>query len=419
MTIPIPPSEAEIEAQLRQLQPVPSARFYQKMRAVEWQQIDPVPIAQSNGHHRLMRLTRNRFLVAALFFVVIGASIALLPSLQALAQDVLRYFERSESNRMEIRYVPPLITPTPGPMADFYTLNDEESSQKAGFDVRVPPLLSDDLQFEGASANVGFAHLTFDSMIKFPSSEHLGLSQTLVGGPVTIINEVGPDAKVETIDLAPGIVAEYAEGGWQRISPDPYGNSTPGVAVTAVYEWQDLGARLLIWQADDIRYLLIPSAGIAKANLIAIARCMYVPYAILEPDARLGEQRRNFRDKDIDCDLTNGIVTQTFIGPNQFLVFRQQPLSTEAAMPSLVEGEMTGTTQISMLNGEVFTAEVVEGTWTGTPPESHLVRNADSHAIGLRWQADGLRLEWWIVGEGMQQSAISLPILLEIAGSLH
>ncbi len=413
------PTEAEIEAQLSQFQPLPTTRFYEKMQAIEWQTLDATLPAQSNGHRRMMRFTRNRLLAAALFFVVIGLSIALLPSLQALAQDMLRYFERAESNQMETRYVPPLITPTPGPYKDFYTLNDEESSQKAGFDVRVPPLLPDDLQFEGASANEGFAHLEFRSMIRFPSSEGLGLTQTLVGGPVTITNEVGPDAKVETIDIAPGIVAEYSEGGWQLVSPDPYGHSTPGVPMTHVYEWHDIGGKFLIWEADGVRYILNPSGGIAKANLIAIARCMYVPYDLLEPNARLGEQRRNFRDKNIDCDLDSGVVTQAFIGPNQFVVFRQQPISAENPMPSVVEGGVTNSVPLTMPSGSLAEAEVIEGLWTGTIPDSHRLRNVSAEATGLRWEADGLRLEAWIVGEGMNQMAITLPTLIEIAQTLQ
>ena len=396
--------DEDIIARLKQSRPEPNDRFYQKMDAAPWKA----------SQTRMVGQLRLAAIPAALLLAAVVA-IWLMPVLRAAAQDIIRYFERSEDDQHVSEWVVPTVQPTLEPLHkrlqnrnDLYTYTIEDASEIAGFDISFPAVLPDDFRFVGARVfeYSHFVALRFEGIQRHPHILSFEILLTHNDSDSTYVYEIGPEAEVEEIPIG-DTNGEYVRGSWSRwISESP---RTPGETASVVHEWTDSGGQTLIWQMGDVRYHISSRPGLGRDDMIGVARCMYINYDVQEPHYRLEGYNRYFEDKSIECQLETGIVIQTYPVWGQFLMLRQQPLDSAEAWPPVVDGEVVDTLDVG---------DYVEGQWIADLPSN--TRGMENlMAQGLRWQSNDLQLELWLVGEARAMQPLERDTLLKIAASVE
>ena len=141
------PDEKRTEELLARIQPVPSEEFHQKMTRAAWKR---------NGEKQIRRSARNGLLKLAVAFAVFlfAVTLASTPRGRALAQTILQFFTRAESNSFPVQAPEmPLsgsdpAAPTAAPPAPLISM--AEAERQAGFDAAELPLVPDGFNYLGA-----------------------------------------------------------------------------------------------------------------------------------------------------------------------------------------------------------------------------------------------------------------------------
>lgn len=228
-------------------------------------------LTEPRGTQMNTRLQRISRLATAVALVAILAGIVFFttPQGQAMAQSVLRFFTRSESNDLPIQSWQLTPLPTPGtPTADPASIIDaeldiEEVQQKAGFDVYEPSWIPDSLHFNGASIEQD--HNIVRIFYRYVDTNGLVLRQEPV--PMTdeceLCGKVGTDTAIQEVSIA-GVYGEYAEGVWKLTDQGPVWEADPYLKTM---RWQDKG------MAFELMYMGPPDT-LSKEDMVAIAKSM-------------------------------------------------------------------------------------------------------------------------------------------------
>lgn len=211
---------------------------------------------------------RAAFIGALTLLLALGM-IFVLPQGRAWANNILRFFTRSESNQLPIQSWQLTPLPTLGtPTADPASIIDadqgiEEIQQKAGFDVYVPSWIPDSLHFAGASIEQD--HKIVRIFYRYVDTNGLVLRQE----PISMTNEcelcgkVGADSVIQEVSID-GIYGEYVEGVWNLTDQGPVWEADPYLKTM---RWQDKG------MSYELLYMGPPDS-LSKEDMVAIAESM-------------------------------------------------------------------------------------------------------------------------------------------------
>lgn len=416
------PTEEQLAKLLESLKHEPSTRFYAQLHAAPWGEVHrPQSMWKSMVFgHRLMA-------VATLAFVFTAVSLMILPSLSAIAETAnewLEYMQRADSDEKVITYrvpqYPVSYNEQQEAINDGYIFSTDQASKIAGFEVRVPTLLPDAYRFRGARAEKDFVELRYDS-VNAVNPTNFQIRQWRADGVTQYEVEVGESASIEQVKIG-NLIGEYVEGHWSLKSSNLYGRPEPGAIVKESYRWDNRGGATLIWRENNLMYTLQPSQRMLKEDLFSVARCMYMPYEIREPAATLQGHRRQFASKNISCNLTTQQITQTFVSPQQLLVFRQQPAEQNSENTTyVVDGEIIDIVRFQTAYGLAVSAEITKGTWLGSLPPTVRLNELENTVIGIRWKSRDRNMvyELWIVGTGRGASRLDLATLIDIAETVY
>jgi hypothetical protein len=203
-----------------------------------------------------------------MLFVLMGiAAVLLTPQGRSLAQEILQFFNRADSDTLPVQSwqlapLPETSAPDPADISNANLAVDEVENQ-IGYDVLEPTWLPEVLSFVGANLdpeqNMSFL------FYRYTDTNGLVLKQV----PVEINNDcalcgtVGASALVETVQVGQAS-AEYVEGVWKMTGAGPVWES-------------DLWLKTLRWQADGMAFELLymgPPESVSRADLIAIAESL-------------------------------------------------------------------------------------------------------------------------------------------------
>jgi hypothetical protein len=252
-----PPSEEEIEALLSQIKPLPGKRFYQRMEHAPW---------EKRGLRFGAQTLRRLAIAAFLIFVVVSATFTI-PSVQAAARQLLRFFVSSISDQRTVEAPIPL----PGSQAKtYYALNLEQAQKVAGYPLKNLYLLPDQMVLSGAH---------FEPSLKAVSLRYTNGSVDLIFtqhplGKVKEYSSIGASATVEPVQVR-GVQGEFVSGAWRLQSTQMVIQETslPGTQANLGLYWDaNLPQHILRWQENGMAYELIcTSSAIGKEELIEIA----------------------------------------------------------------------------------------------------------------------------------------------------
>lgn len=202
----------------------------------------------------------------ALAVILIGVLFFTTPQGQAMAQSMLQFFTRTESNELPLQsfqLTPPLPaagtrTPNPASIIDA-KLEITEVELQAGYDVFEPSWIPSNLTFAGASIEDPKIVRIF---FRYMDTNGLVFRQEPVPGSedCELCNMVGPDAPVEEVAIS-NTTGEYVEGVWKLTEQGPVWESDPYL-------------KTLRWQKDGMAFELLymgPPDTLSMEDMITIA----------------------------------------------------------------------------------------------------------------------------------------------------
>jgi hypothetical protein len=224
---------------------------------------------EMNAHQH--PIPRQRLAVALVLIVIIaGVLFFTTPQGQAVAQNMLRFFSRSESSQLPIQawQLTPLPPTAESPTADPASIIDADLSmeavrQQAGFDIYEPSWVPDSLHFSGASIDRDRNIVRI--FYQYVDTNGLVLRQEPI--PMTdtceLCGKVGADAAIQEVSIA-GVYGEYAEGVWNLTDKGPVWDPNPYM-------------KTIRWQKDGMAFEMLymgPPDTLSKQDMIAIAESM-------------------------------------------------------------------------------------------------------------------------------------------------
>lgn len=203
-------------------------------------------------------ITLVTLLVCGMFFIT--------PQGQAVAQNILHFFTRSESNQLPIQpgqltTAPYAANPSSDPSSIIYAdKNIEEVRQQAGFAVYVPSWIPDNLAFSGASFDkeskvVRIFYRLLDTNGLVFRQETIPLSDTC-----DLCSKVGADAAIQKVSID-GAYGEYVEGVWKLTDKGQIWESDPFL-------------KTMRWQAGGMAFELLymgPPETLSMEQMILVA----------------------------------------------------------------------------------------------------------------------------------------------------
>jgi len=197
-------------------------------------------------------------LVVGLFFIS--------PQGKGLAQNILRFFTKSESNQLPLQdfQKTPLstsINSTPEPSSIIFADKSiSDVQQQAGYDVFVPMWIPKTLSFSGASFDK--ENNSVYIFYRFYETNGLVFKQEFIPETDTcpLCNQVGADAEIQIVSIN-GVYGEYAEGVWKLTENGEIWESDPWL-------------KTLRWQAGGMAFELLymgPPESLSLEELIEIA----------------------------------------------------------------------------------------------------------------------------------------------------
>jgi hypothetical protein len=195
-----------------------------------------------------------------------------MPSLQAVAQQIMHYFIPAQKDQRSIE----VTVPYPGDSGDFgtpayFSLSLTQAQAKVDFPLTQIQQLPSVWAFSGAHYEASLNSITLRYQVN-------GSTLYLTERPTDAVEEyssVGASAPVETVTVGE-VAGEYVQGGWHLTSEgnSPMKTGVPGTQVSLEIFWDpDLPQQTLRWEREGIVYE-IRFAGkslLSKQALIEIA----------------------------------------------------------------------------------------------------------------------------------------------------
>jgi len=211
-------------------------------------------------------LARVAIFITLLILVGMAAALAT-PQGRSLAQEILQFFTRADSDTLPVQSwqmtpLPEIAALDPGDINNA-NLTVSEVETQLGMDVLEPDWLPEELSFVGA--NLETEHQMALLFYRYAETNGLVLREE----PVQISDEcelcgsVGASAAVETVQIG-GVNGEYVEGVWKLTEDGPVWVSDPYL-------------KKLRWQANGMAFELLymgPPDSMTKADLIAVAESL-------------------------------------------------------------------------------------------------------------------------------------------------
>jgi hypothetical protein len=212
------------------------------------------------------KIGNRKIVVSALIIIALLTIVLITPQGRALAQSILQFFTRAESDTLPIQPfqltpIPETVTPDPGYVFDKTVI---EAGKEAGFAVLMPTFLPKTLAFEGASyepdLHIVRIFYSYDSTTNglVIREEHFQTSDDC-----ELCGVVGAGADIKIIQIG-GITGEYVEGVWKLTDNGPVWESDPYL-------------KTIRWQKNDIAFELLyigSPEDVTKSDLVAIAESM-------------------------------------------------------------------------------------------------------------------------------------------------
>lgn len=220
----------------------------------------------NNTPNRRLRLAAVSVLTLAIMLLLLFVT----PQGRALAQEILHFFTRAESDTLPVQswQLTPLPTADPN-IPDPASIIDASQSVQAieaqvAFDVLEPTWLPEILTFSGASIEPeGSVVRIFYSYVE---TNGLVLRQEPIQQTQDcefLCDDVGASAAVETVQIGDE-QGEYVEGVWNLTDKGPVWESNPWLKTM---RWQSNG------MAFELMYMGPPDT-LSKADMIAIAESL-------------------------------------------------------------------------------------------------------------------------------------------------
>ena len=267
-----PPSEEQIERLLSSFQPNPGVSYYQKMEASPWNRSQQSKARISQWRDYLKPRAVWAFSAAALALVLVFTGILFVPSLQAVAQNILQFLDLAASDNISVPVninYPDDSTAFMSP--EYFNLGLSEAFELAGYPIKQINVPQEKLTFSGAAydqtlqrVTIWYANPDFD----------LYFSQRPAGG-IEEYSKIGASASVDIVKVY-GIEGEYVTGGWRLSSSEINKMETglPGTQASVKAYWDDsLPQQILRWQTDGYIYeiLTIGEPKLEAKDLINLA----------------------------------------------------------------------------------------------------------------------------------------------------
>lgn len=250
------PADEKLENLIRQLRPMPSKEFYQRLENAPW---------RKRSRHAWYR--RWGFAVTLVCFVIL-AGLMVIPPFRAMARNWINYFLPGTQDQLELsidqldhqqlfQYASP----------DNFPNSVDQIASLAGFTVSQPKSLPPGMELIGCRYESGTQTIV---MLYRGAGYNLFLSQRPIAAGQEYFT-IGASALVEPIWIGE-IQGEYVSGGWisqsNQTSPE-----TQASAELHVHWDNSLPQHTLRWQFQDFAYQLrsTGSTSPGKADLIALA----------------------------------------------------------------------------------------------------------------------------------------------------
>ncbi|TLN18936.1 hypothetical protein FDZ74_06440 [bacterium] len=225
--------------------------------------------SRGNPMNARRKFTPRLAAAIALAVLMLVATFLITPQGRAMAQDLLQYFTRMESDQLPIQdwQLTPVTTTgtTTSDPAYLFEANPDIRvvEQEAGFDVLEPSWIPDSLQFVGATIEEDQPIVRI--FYRYVETNGLVLRQQPV--PMTddceLCETVGVSAEVQQVSIL-GNDGEYVEGVWKLTDQGPVWESDPYL-------------KTMRWQANGMAFELLfmgPPDVLSPEDLIAIAESL-------------------------------------------------------------------------------------------------------------------------------------------------
>jgi hypothetical protein len=211
---------------------------------------------------------RLRAVAYATLVVLVGIIAGLAtPQGRSLAQEILQFFTRSDSDTLPVQSwqltpLPEITTPDPGDINNA-TLSVSEVEGQLGYDVLEPSWLPEVLTFAGA--NLEPEQQIAKLFYRYEETNGLVLSEQpgQIANECELCGSVGASAYVETVQIG-NTTGEYVEGVWTLTEEGPVWVSDPYL-------------KRLRWQANGMAFELLymgPPDSLSRVDLITIAESL-------------------------------------------------------------------------------------------------------------------------------------------------
>jgi hypothetical protein len=191
------------------------------------------------------------------------------PPGRAVAQNILQFFTRSESDQLplqDFQLTPTSGTPSPDPASILNAQPDiTEVQQKASFQIYVPAWIPDQFYFEGASIEENRPIVRiFYSLDETTNGLVLRQEPVPMTDECELCGKVGAEATIQEVTIA-GVYGEYVKGVWKLTDQGAVWESDPYLKRM---RWQDHG------MAFELVFMGPPDA-LSKEEMIAIAESLH------------------------------------------------------------------------------------------------------------------------------------------------
>jgi hypothetical protein len=244
------PDEVRLEEMLGQFKPVPSSRFHLMMITAPWQRVKSSNASSSSKKNFALRRLVWGVTGALVLLMVLG--IAFIPSIQAIARQIMYSFIPAPSNQIEVQ-----VTMTnPNDLYHYsdpanFPLSVSEVQNMAGFPIKQISHLAEGMNFIGARFDANYDAVI---LLYHGNAYNLFLSQRPLGNGQDVFS-IGESAMVKIV-LIGEIQGEFVTGGWKSISTQSTSepsNPDNSVNITAIWD-NDLPQSTLRWQKDSFVY---------------------------------------------------------------------------------------------------------------------------------------------------------------------
>jgi hypothetical protein len=257
------PSLEDLPAELlAKFEPIPGARFYDRMDKAPW-------TPRGKQAH-----LRRSFLISFVSLLLVFGGVLVSPSGRVLSNRITQFFQPAQSTTLS------LLTSTPsgdepsgssGLLVREFSLLKSEAQAKVEFPLKEPSWLPEEALFDGAYHDPQLNTVIFRYK---DNNQSLFFSQRELGG-INEVTSVAPGIPVEKV-LIHSDEGELVRGGWQFTkTPQPFQTPVPNATLVVDLFWDpELPQTVLRWQTEEKAFelMLVGEGRLDDQTLIQIAR---------------------------------------------------------------------------------------------------------------------------------------------------